>query len=100
AGPNIHPGVRAALLRTANAHHIAVQTEVFPGSSGTDAWAIQVSREGVPTGVVSIPLRSMHSTGEVVDLADVEAAVSLIAHFAVELSAAEVEGWNRGTFEA
>lgn len=100
AGPNIHPGVRAALLKTAEVHGIAVQTEVFPGSSGTDAWAIQVSREGVPTGVVSIPLRSMHSIGEVVDVSDVEAAASLLAHFTLELGAAEVEEWNHGAFEA
>lgn len=98
AGPNIHPGVREALLRAAEAHRIDVQVEVFPGSSGTDAWAFQVSREGVPTGVVSIPLRSMHSTVELLDLADLEATSSLLAHFALELSARDVEGWNRGAF--
>ena len=47
---------------------------------------IQISRSGIPTGLVSIPLRYMHSPVEMVDLDDVEATVELIAAFAERLS--------------
>jgi putative aminopeptidase FrvX len=47
----------------------------------TDADAIHLSRAGVPTGLVSIPLRYMHSAIELCDLADVEAAVRLTVAF-------------------
>ncbi len=53
--------------------------------TGTDADAVHVSRAGVPTGVVSIPLRYMHSPVEMVDLGDLEATVALIAAFAERL---------------
>jgi putative aminopeptidase FrvX len=56
-------------------------------STGTDADAIHISRAGVPTGVVSIPLRYMPSPVEMVALDDVEAAARLIAAFAGSLSA-------------
>ena len=55
--------------------------------TGTDADAIHLSRGGVPTGVVSIPLRYMHSPVEMVDLTDVEATVKLLAVFASRLEA-------------
>jgi endoglucanase len=55
--------------------------------TGTDADAVHISRGGVPTGVVSIPLRYMHSPVEMVQLADVDATVKLIAAFAHKLSA-------------
>ncbi len=65
-------------------------TEHTIGASGrgtsTDADAIQISRSGIPTGLVSIPLRYMHSPVEMVDLADVEAAVELVAAFASGLT--------------
>jgi len=54
-------------------------------STSTDADAIQISRSGIPTGLVSIPLRYMHSPVELVDLTDVEATVELIAAFAARL---------------
>ena len=46
---------------------------------------VQFARSGIPTGLVSIPLRYMHSPVEMVDLADVEATVELIAAFAARL---------------
>jgi endoglucanase len=51
----------------------------MPGHSGTDAYAMQVAAEGIPTGVVGIPLRSMHTPVEVVALADIRAAGHLLA---------------------
>ena len=59
----------------AAARAAAVPTAIAPC---TDADAIQISRSGIPTGLVSIPLRYMHSPVEMVDLRDVEAAVALL----------------------
>jgi putative aminopeptidase FrvX len=55
--------------------------------TGTDADAIHLARGGIPTGVVSIPLRYMHSPVEMVQMEDVENAAKLIAAFAQKLSA-------------
>jgi endoglucanase len=55
--------------------------------TGTDADAVHISRGGVPTGVVSIPLRYMHSPVEMVQLDDVENTAKLIAAFAQKLTA-------------
>ena len=55
--------------------------------TGTDADAIHLSRGGIPTGVVSIPLRYMHSPVEMVQLDDVENTAKLIAAFAQKLTA-------------
>jgi putative aminopeptidase FrvX len=55
--------------------------------TGTDADAYQISRAGVPTGLVSIPLRYMHSPVETVDLGDVEAVIELLVALASSLDA-------------
>lgn len=93
-GANIHPGVRELLVQAAQEAEIDVQVEVLPASSGTDAWPIQVANQGVPTGIVSIPLRYMHSTVEVVDIADVAQAAELLAQFAAMLTAERMGGWH------
>ena len=82
------------LTRVAEERRIPVQFEAVPASSGTDAWAIQVSNQGVPTGVVSIPLRYMHSTVEVVDVADVAATAELIAGFCEKMNPERMGGWH------
>jgi putative aminopeptidase FrvX len=60
-------------------------TEVAGGSTHTDADVVHMSRTGIPTAVVSIPLRYMHSPVELVDLADVEAVIGLITAMAMRL---------------
>ena len=55
-------------------------------STGTDADALHIAAAGIPTGVVSIPLRYMHSPVEMVQLDDVENTAKLIAAFAQKLS--------------
>ena len=80
-GANFHPKVNAKLKDVAKYHDIKWQSDVMPGRSGTDAWAIQVSRSGVPTALLSIPLRNMHSPVETLDLKDIERAGRLLAHF-------------------
>lgn len=86
-GPNFHPAVVERLKRVAEAHEIPYHIDPIPGRSGTDAWAIQVSREGVPTGLVSIPLRYMHQPVETVSVKDVERAGRLLALLAASLEA-------------
>ncbi len=85
-GPNINPVVFKQLVRAAEEEGIAYQLEAEPSVTGTDARAIQVSRGGIPTGLVSIPLRYMHTPTEVISLSDVEGAVRLITRFAQNLS--------------
>jgi endoglucanase len=84
-GPSIHPGVFELLHDTAEAEGIPFAVEVSRGTTWTDADAVYVSRTGVATGVVSVPLRYMHSPIETIDLEDIERAVQLIVAFAFRL---------------
>lgn len=84
-GANFHPKLYDRLRETAKRHEIRLQDDVIPANSGTDAWSIQISREGVPTALLEIPLRSMHSAVETIDLRDVERAGRLLALFISEL---------------
>jgi len=84
-GPSMHPAVFELLYATADAEKIPCSVEVSRGHTSTDADAIYLSRHGVATGVVSIPLRYMHTPVETVELADVEAVVQLLVAFARRL---------------
>jgi endoglucanase len=84
-GPSMHPRVFELLYETAEAEGIPVSVEVSRGHTNTDADAVYLSRHGVPTGLVSIPLRYMHTPVETVELADVEAVVQLLVAFARRL---------------
>ncbi|HUJ91974.1 MAG TPA: M20/M25/M40 family metallo-hydrolase [Gaiellaceae bacterium] len=84
-GPSIHPAVFELLYETATAESIPFSLEVSRGATNTDADAVYVSRRGVATGLVSVPLRSMHSPVETIQLDDVEAAIALIVAFAQRL---------------
>jgi endoglucanase len=84
-GPSMHPGVFELLYETAEREKIPVSVEVSRGHTNTDADAIYLSRVGVATGVVSIPLRYMHTPVETVQLDDVEAVVRLLVAFAGRL---------------
>jgi tetrahedral aminopeptidase len=65
------------MVATARAHNLPYQMEILKRGS-TDARAIQLTRAGVPVGVLSIPCRYIHSPSEMVDLQDVQDAVSLL----------------------
>lgn len=80
-GPNINPHVHDRLVAAAKAQTIAIQTRGVPKATGTDANAIQLTREGVAAGLVSIPNRYMHSPVEVVSLVDLDSAARLLAEF-------------------
>ncbi len=72
-----HPRVKELLTELAEKNEIPYQFEVLP-FGGTDAGAIHLTKAGIPSGVVSIPCRYLHSPSEMVDLNDVEAAVRLV----------------------
>jgi len=80
-GPNIHPLMYDRLIATAKEHEVPHQTEIIAGRSGTDAWAIQVTREGIPCGLLSIPLRYMHTSVEMLYTKDIDRTGRLMALF-------------------
>jgi endoglucanase len=92
-GANINPKVFDGLVRAAKKLKIPYQVEGDPRPTGTDARAIQVGRGGVATGVVSIPLRYMHTPSEVVDLEDVERCVKLFVEFAKAIPKGDYRIW-------
>jgi endoglucanase len=84
-GSSIHPKVFELLYETAEAEGIAATVEISRGVTNTDADAVYLSRMGIATGLVSIPLRYMHSPVEVVHLDDVENVIRLLHAFAHRL---------------
>ncbi|HEY3290916.1 MAG TPA: M20/M25/M40 family metallo-hydrolase [Anaerolineae bacterium] len=84
-GPNYHPKLRKRLIDVAKRLDMGYQIEPDIGG-GTDAWPIQISRSGVPTAQLGLPLRYMHSPVETVNIKDVERVGRLMAHFAAELA--------------
>ncbi len=80
-GANYHPKLVQRLQDVAAYYDIKWQRDITPSYSGTDAWAIQVACEGVPTALLSIPLRNMHSPVETLDLKDIERCGRWLAHF-------------------
>jgi endoglucanase len=84
-GPGIDPAVARLLREAADAEGVMHAIEVGLGQSGTDADIVGVSRAGIPSGVVSVPARYLHTPIEVVDLADVETAVRVVVAFAAQI---------------
>lgn len=84
-GPTLNRTVTDLLGEVAEAEGIAHAYEVYSSETHTDADDIHAARAGVPTGLLSIPTRYLHSPNEMCDLADVEAIVTLIAAFAARL---------------
>ena len=80
-GPNMNRNITNALFNLSKEKNWPYQIEVMRGNSGTDGWDIQVSREGVSTAVVSLPLRYMHTPVEVIDVEDAESIARLLAEF-------------------
>lgn len=91
-GPNIHPKLFERLKSTAEEHHIALQYDVDGGDTGTDAWAIQVSRLGVPTALLSIPLKYMHTSVETLCISDVKMTAELLTYF-IQNIGEDTEEW-------
>lgn len=92
-GANINPKIYQHLLEAAKKTKIPYQLEADPRPTGTDARALQTARGGVATGLVSIPLRYMHTPSELVDLKDVEHTVTLLVEFARRLKKGDYAHW-------
>ncbi|MEO1291089.1 MAG: M42 family peptidase, partial [Chloroflexota bacterium] len=86
-GANIHPQLFDKIIGIAKQYEIKHQIEVAPAATGTDAWAIQVACDGIPTALLSLPLRNMHSPVETCDLRDIKRSGRLLAHFIASLDA-------------
>jgi endoglucanase len=80
-GANINPKVFDLLVQTADELEMPCQIEAAPSGTGTDANAMQIARAGMATGLISAPLRYMHTPCEVMDLNDIENAARLMAGF-------------------
>jgi len=85
-GSHISPKVFEALVAAARDEAIPHQIEAIPGNTGTEASAIQLTRAGIATGLVSVPLRYMHTPSEIMDLNDVEQAARLLAAFCARVT--------------
>ena len=78
-GPNLHYDYTLSAVSLAKKKNISYTIEVASGHTGTNAWAIQTLAGGIPCVLLSIPLRYMHTSVEVVDISDIEATASLIS---------------------
>ncbi|MDE3084945.1 MAG: M20/M25/M40 family metallo-hydrolase, partial [Verrucomicrobiota bacterium] len=92
-GANVNPKIFARLSQCAKKLKIPHQFEADPRPTGTDARAIQMGRGGVATGLISVPLRYMHTPSEIVDLEDVENCVKLLVEFALSLGKGDYAHW-------
>ena len=85
-GANVNPVVERLLMESAEALGMTVQVEAEPRGTGTDANAMQLSRAGVATGLLSVPLRYMHTPSEIISLDVADQAADLLAAFAQRLT--------------
>jgi len=90
-GPNIHPAMHKAMKDLADRLEIPYGLEYAPRHTGTDGYATQVTAEGIPTLVLGIPLRYMHTPVEVVAIKDIQRAGRLMAEFIAGLTPDFVE---------
>lgn len=84
-GPNINPALFELLVKAAEKAKVPYQISAEPRGTGTDANAMQLSRGGKATALISIPLRYMHTPTEVLSLSDLDAAVKLLTRFVLDL---------------
>lgn len=85
-GPTLNKHVADLLAEAAEAEGIPHAFEVYTRTTSTDADEIHLTRAGVPTALISIATRYLHSPNEMCDLEDVESIVRLIVAFAKRLS--------------
>lgn len=80
-GSNIHPNIYKRLTDAATECGISWEVEICMGHTGTDAWEIQVERGGIPTGLLSVPVRYMHTTVETMSLDTLRNCSKLLVEF-------------------
>ena len=84
-GPNMTRWMTERMIDKAKEHGIPYQLEIMSGHTGTNGWEMQISREGVATSVLSLPLKYMHTPVETLSLADMEGVAQLLAAFTENL---------------
>ena len=84
-GPNVHPALFRSFKEIAEELDMPYQVENMPGHSGTDAYAMQIVAEGIPTLVLGLPLRYMHTPVEAIVLKDIARCGRLLAEFITRL---------------
>ena len=84
-GPNMTRWMTERMIDKAREHGIPYQLEIMSGHTGTNGWEMQISREGVATSVLSLPLKYMHTPVETLSLADMEGVAQLLAAFVEHL---------------
>lgn len=89
-GPYLQPKLVNRLMNCAKEHHVKLQTAVSARYTSTDADDVSIARDGIPTVLLSLPLKYMHTTVETIDLQAMQEGGRLIAHFLSELD----EGWE------
>jgi len=80
-GPNVRRDLSDRLISIAKANGIPYQPEILPGSSGTDGWVIQTSGTGIPTALISLPVKYMHTPIETLGAEDFESCLKLLTEF-------------------
>ena len=84
-GPNMTRWMTERMIAKAKEHGIPYQLEIMSGHTGTNGWEMQISREGVATSVLSLPLKYIHTPVETLSLADMEGVAQLLAAFTENL---------------
>lgn len=85
-GPAVHNKLLELIMDTAEKKKISIQRDAASRSTGTDTDAFAYSNGGVPSALISLPLRYMHTTVEMAEIADVEATITLIYETLLRLS--------------
>lgn len=93
-GPNFHPKLQEALVETAKALEMSYHLEPATRPAGTDAAAMQISRQGIPVALISIPQRNMHTPVETISVKDVERVGRLLAAFISRLDGDFLDSLN------
>ncbi|MBS1481345.1 MAG: M20/M25/M40 family metallo-hydrolase [Christensenellaceae bacterium] len=86
-GGNIHPKMFEKIKASATEQNLPWETDVCIAHTGTDAWALQVERGGIPTGLISLPLRYMHTSVECISLDTLKNCAKVIAGVAANIGA-------------
>ncbi len=82
--PSLSRGISETLITLAKRHNIPHQLEIMSGSTGTTSDVITSTKSGIPGGLLSIPLRYMHTPVELIDTIDVESTAKLLAQYILE----------------
>ena len=89
-GPNLNKKISDGMKNFACKNNIRHQIEVLEGCSGTNAWVYQVSGFGMPVGMISFPIKYMHTPVETVDFNDYESSFELLKGYILSLTADKI----------